>query len=356
MSKQTSFFLGTNSGEGFYSLFSDITKYDGTWRTFVIKGGPGTGKSGIMKSIADMADSLNIYCERIWCSSDPSSLDAIIIPEKKIAICDGTAPHVVEPKFAGPVEQIINLGEFWDSEGLRLDSSKIIDLSNKNRFCHKKVSRLLGAMKELKSDTESIVEMYINYDKVNTFANELCAKIPQKDKKLSPNISNRFLTGITPDGVISFFSTVKNLCDSIIVISDDYSIVSSKIIDKVYNHAIDCGYDVILCHDLIFTDKIVHVIIPELSMAVVTSNFECRFKFKAEKKISVSRFLKHGLDEDYGRELEFNHDISDMLFACCTETLKKAKNIHDNLEDYYIRQMDFSKVDNLTKDLIKRIF
>lgn len=356
MSKKASFFLGTNSGDGFYSLFSDITRYDGNWRTYVIKGGPGTGKSGLMKKIADKADILGTPCERIWCSSDPASLDAVVLPEKKVAICDGTAPHIVEPQFAGAVEQIINLGEFWDSKALKLNSTKIMKLCSKNGSCHKKVSRLLGAIKELEYDTESMTEDYLDYNKLAAFANEICLKIPKKTDGSAVNISNRFLSGITPDGITTFYSTVRALCDSVMIISDNYNTVSSKIIDIVYKHAIDCGYSVILCRDLIFTDRISHVIIPELSFGLVTSSPICNFKFKADKKVSVSRFFKRGLEAEFGRELEFNREISEMLFSCCTETLKKAKDIHDDLEELYIKNMDFEAVDGLTSRLIKKIF
>lgn len=356
MDTQASFFLGTNSGDGFYSLFSDITKYDGTWRTYVIKGGPGTGKSGMMKKIADKATALNLYCERIWCSSDPSSLDAVVIPEKKVAICDGTAPHIVEPKFAGAVEQIINLGECWNKKDLELDSTKIMALTNENGFCHQKVSRLLGAIKEIKLDTESIFERYIDENKLDLFVKELINSIPKKETASSSYVSNRFITGLTPDGLVSFFGTIKSLCNNILVISDGDGVVASKIIEKIVEYTIDCGYNVILCHDLIFTEKIAHIIIPELSIAVSTSNFECNIKFNADKNVSVTRFLKRGLEAKHDKELEFNRDICNMLFSCASDTLKTAKNIHDELESYYIKQMNFEKVDLITKDLIKSIF
>ena len=50
------------------------------------------------------------------CSSDNNSLDGIVIPKLKIAILDGTA-HVVDPVFPGVVDEIINLGQFWDEKG-----------------------------------------------------------------------------------------------------------------------------------------------------------------------------------------------------------------------------------------------
>ena len=49
MKNDISFFLGTNSDTGFYSLFYDLTEHVTPYSTFIIKGGPGTGKSGLMK-------------------------------------------------------------------------------------------------------------------------------------------------------------------------------------------------------------------------------------------------------------------------------------------------------------------
>lgn len=44
MKNDISFFLGTNSDTGFYSLFYDLTEHVTPYSTFIIKGGPGDGK------------------------------------------------------------------------------------------------------------------------------------------------------------------------------------------------------------------------------------------------------------------------------------------------------------------------
>jgi DNA gyrase subunit A len=46
-------------------------------------------------------------------------LDGIIIVEKNIAVIDGTAPHIYEPKLPGICEKMINLGENWDEKKLK---------------------------------------------------------------------------------------------------------------------------------------------------------------------------------------------------------------------------------------------
>ena len=50
------YFLAANSCEGFYSVFDKAYLPDGEWRAYIIKGGPGTGKSSFMKRFASYAE------------------------------------------------------------------------------------------------------------------------------------------------------------------------------------------------------------------------------------------------------------------------------------------------------------
>ena len=117
--KYQKFFLGANSCKGFESHFSDCYDARDGWCAYIIKGGPGTGKSSFMRHFASHAIQKGEEVILCPCSSDPESLDGVILPRKKTVLLDGTAPHVVEPSFPGVCEEIINLGEFWDAEKLK---------------------------------------------------------------------------------------------------------------------------------------------------------------------------------------------------------------------------------------------
>jgi len=93
-----SYFLGANSYNGFYSFYDDFVGLSKIKRLFIIKGGPGCGKSTFMKTIADAANAAGHDVERVLCSADPNSLDGIYIPSLRVAYVDGTAPHAAVPK------------------------------------------------------------------------------------------------------------------------------------------------------------------------------------------------------------------------------------------------------------------
>ena len=97
--KQTHFFLGANSAEGFYGLYDqllDARLYD----LIILKGTPGCGKSTFMRRAAAALEERGLETVYIHCSGDPDSLDGVIAPTIRTAIVDGTAPHVLEPRYA----------------------------------------------------------------------------------------------------------------------------------------------------------------------------------------------------------------------------------------------------------------
>ncbi|MHB9059512.1 MAG: ATPase, partial [Bacillota bacterium] len=84
-------FPGGNTSQGFKSFYDYIIRPDAT-RIFVLKGGPGVGKSSFMRKIATELVDLGFDVEFMCCSSDNGSLDGVVIPAIGVAMIDGTAP------------------------------------------------------------------------------------------------------------------------------------------------------------------------------------------------------------------------------------------------------------------------
>ena len=112
-------FLAANSAKGFVSYFKECYSADDGWKAYIIKGGPGTGKSSMMKSLAAYFADKGEWVELCACSSDPDSLDAVIFFDRKVVIMDGTSPHTVDPSFPGVCETIVNLSDCWDDAKLQ---------------------------------------------------------------------------------------------------------------------------------------------------------------------------------------------------------------------------------------------
>lgn len=87
------FFLGANTPVGFVAYLEDLYDPRGGWRAYIIKSGPGTGKASLMRAVLEAMTARGLQAEAVHCSSDPGSLDAVLIPSLKACIIDGTAPH-----------------------------------------------------------------------------------------------------------------------------------------------------------------------------------------------------------------------------------------------------------------------
>ena len=91
--KNTHFFLSANSPAGFYSLFDQLVDPYTDDTLYILKGGPGCGKSSFLMTIAAGLKKAGFDVEHIHCSADSNSLDAIYIPALKTAYVDGTPPQ-----------------------------------------------------------------------------------------------------------------------------------------------------------------------------------------------------------------------------------------------------------------------
>ena len=134
--KVSKYFLGETTPMGFKTSFDEQIRSKNFY-TYILKGGPGTGKSSLMKKIAlefSDIDDLDLY----HCSSDPNSLDAVVLKGAEVAVVDGTSPHVFDANYPGVCQSIVNLGACWDKEKLQkyeemMEKVKILKEEIKNR-------------------------------------------------------------------------------------------------------------------------------------------------------------------------------------------------------------------------------
>ena len=138
-------FPGGNTPQGFYSYYNDILPQRKAEKIFCIKGGPGTGKSTLMKGVGRHFSEQGEDVDYLWCSSDPDSLDGVVLRKRNVVLLDGTAPHIVDPKNPGAVDEILNLGAYWDEEGIRSRREEIIACNEKTAAMFQMVYGYLAA-------------------------------------------------------------------------------------------------------------------------------------------------------------------------------------------------------------------
>lgn len=177
-SQTPKYFAAANGYNGFKSYFAEIfdpRRYD---RIYVLKGGPGTGKSTFMKKIASSFCEKSAYVECIHCSSDPHSLDGVIIgrDEKKVAVIDGTAPHERDALLPGAFDEITDLAKAWDMRWLRAQKERISELNIQKVEAYKTAYRYLGLAGSATAPTTAF-EKNLNRYNIRNIAIKIAAEI-----------------------------------------------------------------------------------------------------------------------------------------------------------------------------------
>lgn len=349
------YFLASSGKNGFFSCFSQLMpKIEGQY-TFIIKGGPGTGKSSIMKKIASEIENMDIECERIFCSSDPSSLDGIFIPSLRVSIADGTSPHTADPDYPGATGEIINLGDCWDKKLLFDNKEKIIELTDKNKACHQRSRRFIESAFSIFGDGEKICRDCLDNGKIIRYASRLAKRHFRKPDGRIGLEKIRLLDAITPKGYLFLADTVNSMCDMKIVFDDSFGVAAAVIIDRLRAYALASGYSVISSPSVCREGAIRHIIIKELSLGFFTADKLCELGIEPTRTVSLRRFYSSEELLSHRARLSFSAKASKELLHEAVCALKIAKDIHDELEAIYIKAMDFEKTDKITKALTERI-
>ena len=116
---------------------------------------------------------------------------------------------------------------------------------------------------------------------------------------------------------------------------------------RVYDRAVLKGLKVEVFHYPLIPEKIEGIMIEDLGVAITTSSL-----FKDQNIINLGKFVNKDKLDEYKEELEVNERILDELINYAISNLKKAKSNHDIIENYYIPNMNFEKVNQL-KDQLK---
>lgn len=350
-------FLGVSSSNGFYGYFQ-LLENDPDMYLYLLKSGPGCGKSTLMREIASTALEDNQIVEQIHCSSDPESLDGVILWDKKIAILDATSPHSVEPVTPGMMQEVVSMYHTIDKEELEVNKKELIYQAKRYKYYHRQSGSSLANAANLLKDNLHTAGIFYDDDKISNYANELAKKlIAVKDDRSAGHKYSRFLSAITPRGIICYDDSIRALAEQIYIIEDEYGICSNSIIKTICSYAINAGYDVFCCgFPLLPEEKTDFLIIPDLSLAFVASNSWYKLNFSEQNVIKYQDFIDKELFEQVKSQLEFNQDIAKQIAEQSIRLQQQAMKSHDKMEEYYFPAVDFDEVKRIKNNLIKEIF
>ncbi len=351
MDRQLDFFMGALSPTGFHGYFDTLAAQDAL-RLYLIKSGPGCGKSTLMRSMLQRTSGT---VERIHCSSDPDSLDGVILWKQKAALLDATAPHAMDPRFPGVREEVVSMYHTLDSDALRAHSKEVMGLFHCCAGLQHQAGRHIAAAGELLEENRRMAQGFSDLERAQLYARRLAARLlPKKGPGASEQI--RLLSAVTPKGIVTFRETVPQLAKNILVFHDETGAVSPVILSELRRAALERGYQVISCWcPLAPEEKLEHLFLPQVGLAFLTGNRWHSFDFAGQRNIHCARFMDSDALRNCRQRLRFDRRAAAELLEQASHLQREAKRNHDLLEGFYQNAADFSRVNQLRDELMQKL-
>lgn len=346
---ETVFFLGSCSCEGFVSHYDSLFQEVKTLN--IIKGGSGCGKSTFMRSVGKAAEEKGLQVSYILCSSDPGSLDGVLIPELSLAYVDGTPPHVLEPLVCAGSANYLNFGAYYDREGIRVNEEELFSLRKKNQRQYTFAYSCLGAIRALIRGIQEETSSKHYEEELEAIGTCLCLSA-LKPKCGTGKLSRRFLSAVTPLGVRICSNTPPILCPKVYVLQDRY-FLAPRILEQVQKKALSQGYDCIAGYSpLQAKGQPAYLLIPEAGAAFVSHSK--LFPYTGESFCSID--LDSTVPGSMRQDLSYTEALCQQLLEKTVFHLQKAKALHDRMEALCKPFVDFSQITAMTQETVTRHF
>lgn len=350
-------FPGAVTYQGFFSYYSYMIEPDAQ-HVYVIKGGPGVGKSTFMKKIAQEILDAGYDIEYHCCSSDNNSVDGLVIPALGVALLDGTSPHIVDPKNPGAVDEIINLGDYWNESMIRQFKNEIIS-------CNGRISRYFQAayysLKEAKNamdEWEFYLEPCQNWNSIDLLRYKVEKDLFKALPKGSGKSRHLFAWGHTPQGRTQYIDTLVHGLKTLYLLKGQPGTGKSTFLAKIADRAQMMGISLEVYHSTLEPEKIDLIILPELETALVITSEH--YSYTPEFNGALVE-----LDFDSSVDLAalqlYTEDI-DSCRARINQSLERAhlnsnraKKLHDLMETYYIPAMNFEEIEKKRRSVLQSI-
>ena len=319
------YFAAANTVGGFVSYYGDI--FENCDRIYVIKGGSGTGKSRFMMEVADYVskNTDGAGVEYFYCSFDPDSLDGIII-DRRIALIDGTAPHVYEPTVPGAKEDLIDLGAFWNSRALAEKKSEILSLMGQKKECFKRAYSYLSAYGELMSARETILLPFVDQSR-------LCADAAKRVSEIERNGEGEGL--VRPTSAFGRYGIIGEIPKK-----EETGLEYlwlSHIIGEAgrFNMSFEISY---------------HPLFACRPMRVTMANGAVF----STSDIDLTEYMTGDFQKAM---IKANETVktADEILCLAERELSEASDIHFGIEEIYVSAMDFEKKEAFTKEFLKKL-
>ncbi len=349
MAKVRRIFPGGNTSMGFFSYHDNIVDINRNM-LYILKGMPGGGKSSLMREIGDNAVKKGYHVEYHHCPSDPQSIDGIVIVELKVALVDGTAPHIIDPLYPGLIDTIIDLGKYVDKGLIGLYKDEVFSAKSKNKQSYRRAFNFFKSSRFIYDEIEAYNSGNMDFKGINKLTKTAIERIFSKDIAINDidgfKERHLFSAAYTPEGFVDYTSTIIDGVKDRYFLNGNIGTGKTTFLKRIAEEAKIRNFHIELFHNPMVPQKLDSLIIKELNTIISTIK-------ETKNYIFTTIDLEEYLDSDSLKEEDLI--LYNSLIEKGIEALKSAKENHGILESIYKKCIDYRGVTNEKNTLWEEI-
>lgn len=333
------YFLGSNTAYGFRGKYEDELRDKS--KVILLKGGPGTGKSSLLKRLYGEARGRGMDSELWYCSGDPASLDGVYIKELDAAIVDATAPHASGADLPKMKDYIFDLAQSLSQEKLAPHRAEIEALLKcKKRHFTRIYQHLKSALCHMQNQFELEGEGMKETD-IRSYAAGLAYNLKEGTPAGKPRIRRLFTSVISPDGESEYFDHLRGKR----IYKATGGLRATAIFFDELSKLLPSA--TLICNSL--DDGIVDGIVVGQQAVVKDVG---HFGQNVFEELDLSIYERFEDDDEIEAE---NAAMRSEIGAAKIE-LNKARELHLAAETYFVGAMDFANNDRMYEQIVKLLF
>ncbi len=348
---EDAWFAASNSAQGFYSWYGESFDREEITRLYAVKGGPGTGKSRLMREVAERGVRAGWQAGMVYCSSDPDSLDGVILTREGegIAVLDATAPHVYEPTRPGYREELLNLGAFWDASVLRGARGELERLNRQKQEAYRRVYRCLAGYGAMEQSRAELTAPFLREAAIAGFAARLMREVPA-GRGFRPATALMRAVGMRGQVLLdTYFAQASR-----IVLVEDCHGSAWSLMQALLRCAETRRLRVRVSRDPVLPGRIDGLLLcgSGLCFAVCPPQ-QCAYP---HRRVTLRRFVRTGEMRPVRRETAAAGRLGRGLLREALAGMERVRQCHFEIERIYASAMDFAAKEVFTADLCDRLF
>lgn len=346
MGVKKQYLIASNSAAGFVSFADNFLK--DAERVYILKGSPGCGKSTFMKRIGNELLQEGFSVDFVNSPADANSVDGIFVHDIGVAIVNGISPGIIDPKYPGAIDRLLDFGEYWDMDYLRNNKEEIKKYFDEIEIEYRLLFEHLRNAKLIHDRWEKEYLKGMDFSKAEEITASLIKNIISDKKESKGREWHRFSGAMTPQGNINFYALLINDIKNRYIVKGRPGTGKSTMTRKIAKTALEAGYNVEYYHCAFDPDSIDMIIIPELSFAILDGTApHVVDPGELDKLVDMFECIDTNIVHEYDEpiksiEKEYAEEIDK-----AKKVYSKIKDLNDKLESYYINATDFNDVNAL---------